>query len=65
MFKQKFGTSLTEYVGRKRVELAVKLLRETESSVDEIAHKTGFSDRSTFYHAFSKYTGKVPSDFRD
>lgn len=64
MFKQKFGTSLTEYVGRKRVELAIKLLRETECPVDEIAHKTGFSDRSTFYHTFSKYTGKAPSDFR-
>jgi AraC-like DNA-binding protein/mannose-6-phosphate isomerase-like protein (cupin superfamily) len=65
MFKQKFGTSLTEYVGRKRVELAVKLLRETEIQVDEIARKSGFTDRSTFYHAFSKYTGKSPSDFRN
>lgn len=65
MFKQKYGTSLTEYVGRKRVEFAVKLIRETELSIDEIARKAGFSDRSTFYHTFSKYTGKSPSDYRD
>ena len=63
-FKQKFGVSLTEYVGRKRIEYAVKLLRETELSVDEIVAKSGYSERSTFYHAFSKYTGKSPSDYR-
>ena len=64
MFKQKFGTTLTEYVGRKRVDYAIKMLQQTELAVDEIALKSGFSDRSTFYHAFSKYTGKAPTDFR-
>lgn len=63
-FKQRFGTSLTEYVGRRRIEYAVKLLGETELSVEEIARRSGFADRSGFYHAFSKYTGKSPSDYR-
>lgn len=65
VFKQKFGTSLTEYVRRKRVERAVELISRTHLSIEEIVRQTGFSDRSTFYHTFSKYTGKSPSDYRD
>ena len=65
VFKQHFGTSLTEYVGRRRIEYAVKLLLKTDLSVDEIARKSGFTERSTFYHAFSRYTGKSPTDYRE
>ena len=64
LFKQRFGTSLTEYVRRRRIERAVKLLTETALSVDEISHRSGFAERSTFYSAFSRYTGKSPSDYR-
>jgi two-component system response regulator YesN len=64
VFKEKFGTSLVEYVNRRRVEGAVKLLREGELSVDEIIARTGYTDRSAFYHAFSKITGMAPAEYR-
>ena len=64
VFKEKFGMSLVEYITRKRLAYAVKLLSEGELSVDEISEAAGFSDRSGFYHAFSKYIGGSPSDFR-
>lgn len=64
VFKEKFGMSLVEYITRKRLAYAVKLLSEGELSVDEISYESGFSDRSGFYHAFSKYIGGSPSDFR-
>lgn len=64
VFKEKFGMSLVEYVTRKRLSYAVKLLTESELSVDEISEAAGFSDRSGFYHAFSKYIGGAPSDYR-
>ncbi len=64
VFKEKFGTSLVEYVNRRRVEGAVKLLREGELSVDEISERVGFSDRSNFYRAFSKYLHTTPTDYR-
>ena len=65
VFKEKFGMSLVEYVTRKRLDHAVALLRESSYSVDEISEMSGFSDRSSFYHAFSKYIGGSPSDYRN
>ena len=64
VFKEKFGMSLVEYVTRKRLAYAVKLLNESELSIDEISDRAGFSDRGGFYHAFSKYIGGTPSDYR-
>ena len=64
-FKERFGVSLVEYIGRKRVDLAMKLLRESELSVDEISERAGFADRRNLYHAFSKYAGAPPSEFRE
>lgn len=64
MFKQKFKMSLTEYVSQKRVEYAIRLLRETKLSVDEISTRSGFADRSTFYAAFSRVTGYTPAHYR-
>lgn len=64
MFKQKFHMSLTEYVSQKRVEYAIRLLRESDLPVDEISARSGFADRSTFYAAFSKVTGNTPAYYR-
>ena len=64
VFKDKFGMTLTEYVSRKRVAYAGKLLLESDMSVDEISERAGFADRSGFYHTFSKYTGTTPSEYR-
>ncbi len=63
-FRRRFGVSLTEYVSRRRIALAVSLLEEGKLSVEEIIERCGFSDRSGFYHAFSKYTGKTPLQLR-
>ena len=64
VFKEKFGVSLTEYVTRKRLSHAVELLSESELSVDEICERTGFRDKSTLYHAFSRYLGTTPGEYR-
>ena len=64
IFKDRFGMTLTQYVNRKRVEFAGKLLIESELSVDEISARVGFADRSNFYHTFSKIMGTTPSEYR-
>lgn len=64
IFKEKFGMSLVEYVTRKRLDAAVRLLCDTELSVDTISRRVGFSDRSAFYHAFSRYVGGTPTEYR-
>lgn len=64
VFKEKFHMSPVEYVTRKRLDHAVALLCDSDLSVDEISERSGFSDRRTFYHAFSKYIGGSPSEYR-
>ena len=56
--------SLVEYVNRKRIDNAVRLLCESEMPVDEILTRVGFSDRSNFYRVFSKFMGSTPADIR-
>ena len=63
-FKEKFGLSFKEYVGRKRIEYSCRLLENTDYTVDEISAMAGFSERSSFYQLFAKYTNATPSDYR-
>jgi len=64
VFKEKFGVSPVEYITRKRVDHAARLLCETDLTVDEISARSGFTDRSGFYRVFARYTGKTPSEYR-
>ena len=63
-FKKKFGASPTEYIRARRMEHAKLLLVTEDSSVEDILHRVGFSDRSAFYHAFSAATGMTPAEYR-
>lgn len=65
IFKQRFGMSLTDYIRQKRIEHAMQLLRDTELSVDDVLTRAGYSDRSAFYHAFSKIAGATPTEYRN
>ena len=64
IFKEHFGTSLTEYVNRRRVELAKKLLSEQKLSVEEIAYRVGYPSKSSFYRSFSRMTGTTPAEYK-
>ncbi len=65
VFKEKFGMSLTEYIVRKRLELAIDLLCSTELSLDSISQQAGFSDRNSLYHAFARYLNSTPLQYRN
>lgn len=64
MFKKRFHMSPVEYITERRLQLAMKLLTETKASVDDILRRSGFSDRSSFYRAFSRRTGMTPGEYR-
>lgn len=65
VFKQRFGTSLTEYVRTIRVNRVATLLRNTDRSIEQCCAESGFTDRTAFYHAFSKQTGMTPAEYRN
>lgn len=63
-FKEKTGTTLVDYLARARAERAAVLLSEGRHTVEEIVELCGFSDRSSFYRAFSKHYGMTPKEYR-
>ena len=53
-----------QLISQTRINAASRLLRETDSSVADIAHACGFYDHSAFTRAFRSATGVTPSEFR-
>ena len=58
-------TNYREMVDLVRKELAMIYLREGRASLKEIAFLLGYSEVSAFNHAFRRWTGGVPSAFRE
>ena len=63
-FKKKFGMSLVEYLGKERAKAAEELLLQTNYSIEEISHRCGFGDKTSFYRVFEKQYGCTPSNYR-
>jgi AraC-like DNA-binding protein len=59
------GTSYRELQAEVRMGLAIEYLRRTQMTNEEIASRIGYSDAANFRHAFTRWTGKSPSDFRE
>jgi AraC-like DNA-binding protein len=59
------GVSYQSIKDEIRRERAIAHLTRGGQSIVEIAEELGFSDPSTFYRAFKKWTGITPSLFRD
>lgn len=57
-------TSLTELINNCRLLKAADLLIKTKLTIDEIVFQSGFTNRSTFYRAFSKKYNCTPTEYR-
>lgn len=64
LFKAAYGMPPYAYVLSKKIELAKKLLRDTNLSVKEISSKLCFADEYYFSNVFKKKTGTPPSAYR-
>jgi len=56
-----FNKVLTDY----RCVLAKRLLANTRESINEVVYLTGFSEPSTFYRAFKRWTDMTPVQYRE
>ncbi|MBO5198488.1 MAG: helix-turn-helix domain-containing protein [Lachnospiraceae bacterium] len=65
LFKKETGSTLTEYVNRKRVEHAILLLNSTTIQIQTIAQYCGIPDVNYFTKLFKKYIGKTPKEYRE
>ena len=59
------GTNFNQLLADYRCNLAKKLLSSTDESIDEIVYLTGFSEPSTFYRAFKRWTNQTPVEYRN
>jgi AraC-like DNA-binding protein len=57
-------TSFRELLDELRMQLAVKYLRDTDMTGEDIAGAIGFSDAAAFRHAFRRWTKESPSEFK-
>ena len=64
LFKRCTGVTFTEYLTTCRIELAKKLLTETDISVSDVCTECGFTDRTKFFKTFSDRVGTTPLKFR-
>ncbi len=64
IFRKATGYSPIEYLTKIRMEQAVKLLRHTDLSIDEIAREIGYSNGSYFIKVFRQWIGFPPGEFR-
>ncbi|MBE0483242.1 MAG: AraC family transcriptional regulator [Bacterioplanes sp.] len=57
-------TNFNQLLANYRCNLAKRLLTQTHESIDEIVYLTGFSEPSTFYRAFKRWTQMTPIEYR-
>jgi AraC-like DNA-binding protein len=48
-----------------KMHVAIKYLRDTDLTIDDMAHVMGFSDSANFRRAFQRWTKGSPLEFRD
>ncbi len=64
VFKKETGSTLTDYVNRKRIEYGIFLLNSTSLQIQTIAQHCGIPDLNYFSKTFKKYTGLTPTEYR-
>jgi AraC-like DNA-binding protein len=56
--------SFSDILDQLRLALAQRYLSERELPISEISWLLGYSEVSSFTHAFKRWTGKTPRQFR-
>ena len=57
------GSTLTDYVNRRRIQWAKKELLKSETRISEIAFLIGYQSLSQFNRSFARVTGLSPSRY--
>jgi AraC family transcriptional regulator len=63
-FHRHFGTTMTDYLRRRRLDEARSQLATSERTIAAIAVDAGFADQSHFSRAFKQVVGMTPAQYR-
>lgn len=61
LFTKYMGINTISYIHKVRIKNAIKLLKEEDLSIKEVAEKTGYNNLNNFYKYFKEYTGVTPA----
>ncbi len=64
LFKSEMGCTFNDYVNRRKIENAAKLVRYSEYTDAEISNLLAFSSQSYFIKQFRKYMHMTPKEYR-
>lgn len=64
LFKKETGMFFNNYLTQYRICRSIRLLRDTDKKINEIAVKCGFSSTSYYISCFKKQTGLSPIKYR-
>lgn len=64
LFKRETGSKFSEYLQKRRIEEAKRLLRDTNDKVYLVAARVGYPDQHYFSEIFKRRTGFTPMDYR-
>ena len=53
-----------QYLEKRRMEIAKRLLRETDISIGDVAERVGYSDQTYFTVCFRKNMKMTPMQYR-
>lgn len=63
-FKEETGEALSDFIMKKKIQEAKKLLRYSDKTLASISIYLGFSSQSHFSRVFKQYTNESPSNYR-
>src|SRR5438045_1674236 len=63
-FSEVLGHSLVIELRHRRLAEATRLLRTTDLTIAEVAARSAFGDRSTFFRIFRSAYGMTPAEYR-
>ena len=64
IFKAVYGQPIATYMKEFRVRQAMKLLRETDAYIADIANQVGYETRGKFSKAFKDVVQVLPTEYR-
>lgn len=64
-FKKHTGSTIQDFINNQKMELAIKLLVETNKSIGDIAEMLGYSDSPAFSKAFKARYVLAPGEYRN
>lgn len=65
IFSKAYGISPIHYLLERRILHSKELLENSDFSITQIAHVTGFSSPNYFSQSFKKYTGMTPKGYKN